>query len=464
MPLPRREYGLIRLCIPALFAVVLLHLGACSRVPVETGLDCTPTADDEALLEEISEAAFQYFVDYTHPETGLTADKISADNICSVAAQGFKFAVLPIAVERGWIEHGHAEAMALRALRTLEGSSGRKFGLFAHFLDMNTGDASLEAYEVGISTIDSALMIAGALAAGEYFGGEVRELANSIYAEMDWAAFQNPNRGNQIHMLWVPEDGRSFEGEGRFTPPTWDWYSDETLLIVILGVSAPNPEHRLPLEAWSNWNRPVGSDGRRDFVYTYPGTLFTYTFANLFLDFSRLGADPNGINWWENTRAAVLSNRDWSRANADRFATYGRDRWGITAAGGPAFTYFVPGHQPRGAEGSDAAGGILAPYGVGMSVPWEPRDTIAALHHMRHLETGGQPLWTAVEEGGYGFWDSFSIDLEWVGEDVFAIAHGPMMLGIENYRSGLVWDLMLRNEALRAGLERSGFDVPEPSP
>lgn len=446
----------------ALAALLLAFSSAsCARLHRDGPPDHVATPEEDALLEEITRASFQYFIDYAHPETGLIADKISADRICSVAAQGFGFAALPIAVERGYIDFDEGYERALRALRTLHGSSGRRFGLFAHFLDIETGDASLEAYEVGVSTIDSALMIVGALGAGEYFEGEVKELANRIYEEMNWVAFQNPARGNQLHMLWEPEDGRNFEGPGRFTPPTWDWYSDETLLIVLLGVSAPREEHRLPMEAWSNWHMPVGSDGRRSFVYTYPGTLFTYTFANLFFDFSRLGDDPNGINWWDNTRAAVLSNRDWCRANANRFATYGRDRWGITAAGGPAYTYVVPGHQPRGAAEDDPAGGILAPYGAGMSVPWEPRDSIAALRHMRELVVGGEPLWKSVEDGGYGFWDSFSIDKEWVGKDVFAIAQGPMMLGIENYRTGLVWDLVMSNAHLREGFARSGFSVPE---
>lgn len=453
--------AVLRTAIAGAALLAPLMLSSCSHIAREDGPMYVATAEDDALLEEVSRAAFQYFPDYTNATTGLVADKISASGICSVAAQGFGFAVLPVAVERGWITFDEGYDQSLKALRTLQGSSGRRFGLFAHFLDMETGDASLDAYEVGVSTIDSALMIAGALVAGEYFDGEVKELANEIYAEMDWSAFVNPNKGGQLHMLWEPLDGKTFTGEGRFTPPTWDWYSDETLLIVLLGVSSPTEEFRLPQSAWSNWNRPVGSDGRREFVYTYPGTLFTYTFANLFVDFSELGDDPNGINWWENTRAAVLSNRDWCRANADRWKTYGRDRWGITAAGGPAYTYVVPGHQPRGAEGDDAAGGILAPYGAGMSVPWEPRDSIAALRHMRNLVVGDTPLFKGVEEGGYGLWDSFSIDQEWVGDDIFAIANGPMIMGIENYRSGLIWKLMVQNESIRDGLLRSGFTVPD---
>lgn len=467
MPHPRsRRLNAPSTClVGAIFLVaVSLLLPACARIPRETGLDYQPTAEDMALLDEISREGFQYFLDYAHPDTGLVADKITTagDNVCSVAAQGFKFAVLPMGVERGWISFDEGYESAALALRTLKNSTGRRYGLYAHFLNMETGDQSLDAYEVGVSTIDSALMIAGALVAGEYFGGEAKELANEIYAEMDWSAFQNESRGGQIYMLWEPENERDFDGPGRFTPPVWDWYSDETLLIAILGVSSPTEEFRLPLErAFSNWNRPVGSDGKREFVYTWPGTLFNYTFANLFLDFSELGEDPNGINWWDNTRKAVLSNRDWCRANADLFESYGTDRWGITASSGPHYTYVVPGHQPRGAEGNSPAGGVVAPYGVGMSVPWEPRDTIAALRHMRDLEVNGKPLWTSVEDGGYGFWDAFSIDQDWVSDDVFAIAHGPMLMGIENYRTGLIWDLAIRNEHLREGLFRAGFNVPE---
>jgi hypothetical protein len=424
-----------------------------------------PTPEDNALLDEVTHAAFLFFTEEAHPVTGLIADKTSLREVCSVAVQGFGFAVLPVGVERGWITREDAEDLALRGLRTLRDTSGKRYGMFAHFLDMETGEPSRDGYESGASTIDSALMIAGALAAGEYFGGEVKQLANQIYAEMDWASYQHSGRDNQVHMLWEPRTPADFAGPGRFTPPRWDWYTDEGLLISLLGIGAPNPEFRLGPEAMTNWNRPMGryKDGE-PFVYTYPGTLFTYTFAQCFFDFRRVGPDTEGIDWFENTRRAAMANRDWCRDNAKEFATYGQDRWGITASGGPAHTYVVPGHQPRGAEGNSPAEGTLALYGAPMVMPWLPRDSMAALRHMRGLLVNGKSLWIDPADGGYGLVDAFNIDRKWVSGEYFGIANGPMIIGIENARTGLVWDLFHQNEHIAAALTRAGFASYQPVP
>lgn len=418
------------------------------------------TAPQEALLDEISEASFRYFVDEAHPVTGLVPDKLSAPDVSSVAAVGFGFAALPIGVERGWIDHADAEELALRALGTLRDSPAQRFGMFAHFLQTSTGGPNTQGFETAVSTIDTALMIAGALVAGQYFEGEVKQIADDLFAAMDWRAVRNTGQQDRIYMIWQPDDVNDYQGSGSFAPPIWDWYSDETLLISLLGIAAPNPDFRLdPGVAMTNWNRPVGSDGTRSFVYSWPGTLFTYTFAQCFYDFTRTGVGPTGEDWFLNTRAAVRSNRDWCRANAGQFATYGENRWGITASSGPT-GYEVPGHQPRGAAGNDPFNGTVAPYGAGMAVLWEPEDAVAALAHMRTLVVSGQPLWASVAGGGYGFWDAFNIDAGWVGTDVFGIAQGPMLLCIENARTQLVQDLFHSHPWIHEGLIRAGFDMP----
>ncbi len=422
--------------------------------------------EDGALLDDISKGAFLYFLEEAHPVTGLMPDKLSAREVCSIAAQGFGFAALPVGVERGWVEFEEAEELALRGLRTLRDSPAQRWGFFAHYLDMETGSYSLLGYEQGVSSIDTALMIAGALVAGQYFGGEVKEIADELYSNINWAAFRNPDRNNQVYMVWTPDDLDNYGGSGSFGSPVWGWYSDETLLINLLGIGAPTTDHRLhPYHAMRNWNRPVGRyrDGE-PFVYTWPGTLFTYTFAQCFYDFSRYGPGPTGENWFLNTRAAVRANRDWCRDNADTYATYGQNRWGITASSGPT-GYEVPGHQPRGASGNNPMGGTLATYGAGMAVLWEPEDAMTALRHMRTFTVRGKPLWSSPAAGGYGFRDAFNVDADWVANNVYGIAHGPMLLCIENARSGLVHDLFHSHPWIQEGMERAGFELlQEPAP
>ncbi len=416
---------------------------------------------DDELLEEISYASFRFFVDEANPSTALVPDNVQNPNISSIAAQGYAFSAWVIGAERGWIAHGEAEALSLKALGTLESTDATRYGMFAHFLDTRTGQISEEGYESGASTIDSALLAAGMLTAGEYFGGEVKARADQLFADMDWAAFRDPDKNNQVRMLWNPADPHDFSAGGEFAQPTWDWYTDETLLIVLLGISAPDPGKRLdPGEAMTNWNRPVGSYGQHSYIYSWPGTLFTYTFAQCYFDFRILGEDVLGVNWWENTLSAVRANRDWCRDNAGSYTTYGPNRWGVTACSGPQFTYVVPGHQPRGPQGDDPAGGTLAPYGAGMAVLWEPADAIAALRHMKSFVVGGADVWVSVDSGGYGFRDAFNIDENWASPDILGIAQGPMLLCIENLRSELLFRTLIRNQHIRHGLKSAGFDVP----
>lgn len=416
------------------------------------------TAAQNDLLEEITAASFQYFWNEANKATGLIPDKKSMHDTCSVAAMGFGFAALPVGVERHYITREQGQARALLALHTLQNTKATKYGMFSHFLDGRTGGPATTGYETAASTVDSALCIAGALTAGQYFGGEVQAAAQQLYARMDWKAFIDPEKKNQVRMVWIPATPTDLTGPGKFGAPTWDWYTDEGLLITLLGIAAPDPAKRLDPVSMSNWNRPVGTYRNHTYVYSWPGTLFTYVFAHCYYDFSRTGPDRNGINWWTNTAEAAAANRDWCRDNATSVATYGMNRWGITASTTPG-GYGVPGHQPRGDAGDKIEQGTIAPYGAAMALPWLSMDSMDALTEMRSLKIGGKPLWKSAETGGYGFWDAFSISEKWVSDDVLGIDQGPMLLCVENARTGLIWKLFMAQPAIQDGLLRAGFRV-----
>ncbi|MBI9020957.1 MAG: hypothetical protein JEZ10_06865 [Verrucomicrobia bacterium] len=417
------------------------------------------SSEDEALLEEISSTSFFFFEENTHPVSGLIKDT-SLSEVCSVASLGFGLAALPVAVERGYMSHDAAESNAMKALETLKRSNAQHNGMYCHFIDLATGNTTPKGYESIASSIDTAIMIAGAMVAGEYFGEPLKSMAEEIFANVDWASFINPQNG-QVYMSWRADDPSAMKGSGHFERQTWDWYTDETILISLLGQAAPNPAYRLSPETMTNWQRPQGNyKGEPPFIYSYPGTLFTYMFAHCFYDFQKMGPDSLGIDWFENTRRAVIANRDWCRDNADRFPSYGYNRWGITAGSGPNHTYVVPGHSPRGAAEDQGQPGTLHPYGAAMSVPFLPSDSIAALREMKNMKVGDQAVWQSPEDGGYGLWDGFNVEQNWVSDHVFGISQGPMLLLIENARSGLIWKLMMQNELLQAGIKRAGFKFP----
>jgi hypothetical protein len=378
--------------------------------------------------------------------------------VCSVASLGFALAALPVGVERGYITYQQGQRRALRALNSLLNSNAHHNGIFCHFIDIETGNTTGLGYENIASSIDTALMLAGAVVAGEYFGSDVSEASERLFLQADWNSFVDKKSG-QVYMAWVPKDGNDMSGKGEFDRQSWDWYTDETILISLIGQSSPLTEHRLNSETMINWNRPVGRyNGGKPYIYSYTGTLFTYMFAHCFYDFTETGKGPLGVDWFENTRRAVIANRDYCRDHSDEFASYGYNRWGITSGAGPQDTYVVPGHPPRGAESDQGKHGTLHPYGAGMSVPFLPNDSIAALRCMKNLKVEGKPVWTPVENGGFGFWDGFNIDQQWVSDIVIGIAQGPMLLMIENAETGLIWDLMMSNQCIQDGLKRAGFE------
>ncbi|UCG59001.1 MAG: hypothetical protein JSU70_05730, partial [Phycisphaerales bacterium] len=397
------------------FGCLVLQGPLCSLAQGPSGAGAVA---DEALLDEISRAAFLFFIRQADPGSGLVRDKTGVE-CCSVASMGFGLAALPLGAERGWISRRDAQARAIRALRTLARSSAHREGIFCHFIDLHTGQPTKRGYENVASTIDTALLMAGVTTAGQYFAGECGKLADDLFARVNWRRYLNPHNG-QVYMAWQPQQFDRMNGPGSFKKQTWDWYTDETLLICLLGLSAPKEQYRLPASCMTKWTRRMGRYGDgEEFIYTWPGTLFTYMFAHCFYDFRRMGTDGQGVDWFENTRRAAAANRDWCRYNAARFKSYGRDRWGVTACSGPGGEYVVPGHQPRGARADNPAGGTLAPYGAGMALPFLGEDAMRALRHMRGLEINGRSVWRDPEQGGYGFCDSFNIDAKWISDQVF---------------------------------------------
>ncbi|MCK5473432.1 MAG: hypothetical protein KAI59_05320, partial [Planctomycetes bacterium] len=252
-------------------ASILFLSGGCGAV--ETKPNQTRfSAEDELLLEEITYASFQFFWKESHPVSGLVRDK-TGHGSCSVASLGFGLAALPIGVERGYVSRKAAQERALKALKTIKKSNAQHNGMYCHFVDFATGNTTPLGYESIASSIDTALMIAGAIVVGEYFKGEVKELAEDIFAGVNWQSFVSPQNG-QVYMAWKADDSNNMAGSGQFEKQTWDWCTDETLLIALLGQGAPVENHRLKPETMTNWERPVGKyKNGKPFIYTYPGTL-----------------------------------------------------------------------------------------------------------------------------------------------------------------------------------------------
>ena len=441
---------------------------------------------DDRFLDEVARASFNYLWTVCDPLSGMVFDRSSV-RIASVAGVGFQLAAFPGAVERGWITREQASERAARILRTLESDpSNRKAGMFYHFVDARTaapadGDA--------VSTIDSALLFAGMIVAGEYFGGEVAERCSRLFSAANWSFFVlNDPRPNEpylkgfVSLGWKPTRFADPTGDGALLPYAWADAADEQRLVCFLAAAAPNPAHRVDPIVYYRLRRMLGeSDGSGVHVwFPWSGALFTHFFAQCFIDYAAMGADNPGahgvphrprVDWWENARRGVQLHRAKALRNPLGVPTLGVNAWGLSAcdsAGGYAVPGVFPARIPTLDQvpqidfadftpKDDFGDGTIAPYAAGCSLLFEPEAAIAALRYYRGLAgSDGRPLvWRELGggasggEGGSGFQDSFNLGTNWVAPDCVAIDQGPLVLAIENARSGLVWRLFMRNQWVR---------------
>jgi len=454
-------------------------------------------AEDDALLEEVARASFAFLWNACDEESGMVFDRSSV-RMASVAGVGFQLASLPGAVERDWVTREQAAERALRILRTLEANpNNRKAGMFFHFVD---GRTAAPINSDAVSTIDSALLFAGMLVAAEYFGGEIADRGNRLFAAADWTFFalNNPQRNEPylkgfISLGWKPRKFDDPTGEGALLPYAWADAADEQRLVCFLAAAAPNPEHRVDASLYYRLRRMLGeADGSGVHIwFPWSGALFTHFFAHCFIDYAAMGPDdPESqgvtrrprVDWWENARRGVLLHRNKAIRNPQRVPTLGENAWGLSACDA-ASGYSVPGVFPSRIATSDQVpqvdfadfvpeddygDGTIAPYAAGCAVMFEPQLAIAALRYYRGLKrSDGEPLvWRdpgklEVADGNYGFQDSFNLGTGWVAPDCVAIDQGPLVLAIENARSGLVWRLFMQSQPVRQGMQRLGMAPAE---
>jgi hypothetical protein len=432
--------------------------------PVPTGADPgAPPTDEE--LRRLQRTTVLYYLHETNPDNGLVRDKTDPNAPCSIAAVGLALATIPVVVEHGVIIRKFAAKIARRRLRSLldlpqgpEPDAAGYQGFFYHFLDIDTGR---RVWQCELSTLDSAFLFAGVLTCATYFDGdtadedEVRRLAEALYrrADWDWARDGGPT----LTHGWKPETG--------FLPHCYEGY-DEGLLLYLLGLGSPT--HPLPAESYAaycatyQWRRMYG----RELLYS--GPLFTHQLSHLWIDFRGLRdafMRARGTDYFENSRQATFVQQEYAIRNPMQWVGYGKHCWGFTACDGPGWvTRVVDGverqffdYYARGAPfGPDD--GTVAPWVVAASLPFAPEVVIPTARHLARLNLGGQ-------DRPYGFRCSFNQTFRvddsptgwWVTPYQFGIDQGPVVLAVENYRTGLIWDIMRRCPYVVTGLRRAGF-------
>jgi len=432
--LPRRWNSVLVGAMAVALGVVIAE----GKAPA--GLYVPERPAEAALVEELEKRAVLYFAEQSDAKTGLVADRAPADGgrnevaPSSIAATGFGLTSWCIAAARSWMPADQALGHARLALRFMLEHGAAEHGWFFHFLDPKTG---ARAGDCEVSTIDTALFLSGALTARQYFhDAEVTALVDAIYARIDWRWALNG--GATLTHGWRPESG--------FISYRWDRYA-ELMGLYLLGIGAPaNP---LPPETWSAWRRePVVQYGGRSYIDC--GPLFTHQYAHAWFDFR--GQRDDYTDYWANSVAATLAQRDWCAAQADRFPQWSHDLWGLTASDS-AHGYVAWGGP--GGHAAQLADGTVVPCAPGGSLPFAPRECLASLLRMR--EVGGDRVWRR-----YGFVDAFNPQTGWTSPDVIGIDVGITLVMAENMRSELVWKIFMSAPEVRVGMWLAGFRSEAP--
>ena len=419
----------------------------------------------DPILDELQRESYSYFLHESNPRNGLVRDKSRRGWPASIAAVGMALAADPVGVERGLLSRRRAVKRALAAVRFFARSpqgpqpdaTGYQ-GFYYHFLDMRSGR---RAHDSELSTIDTALLLAGALTAAAYYDrdtkeeAEVRETADALYRRVDWRWALN--RGATLTHGWKPGRG--------FVKHRWEGY-DEALILYVLGLGSPT--FPLPPESYDAWLSTYSWRRVYGYELVHAGPLFIHQMSHLWIDFRGIRDSymrERGLDYFENSRRATLVQQAYAVDNPNGFEGYSRNCWGLTASEGPGpktlrvngvrrrFYDYVARGVPDGPDD-----GTLAPWAVATSLPFAREIVLPCISYYRDkLELHAANPYGFKATFNPTFPDTSRSTWGWVSPHHYGINEGPIVIMIENERTELVWRLMKRCPYVVSGLRRAGF-------
>ena len=452
------------------------------------------SSDDMAMLDDVERRTFRFFWETTNPRNGLMPDNWPNPDFCSIASVGFGLSAYVIGVSRGYVSLKDAAERTLITLKTFwngpqgeatSGIMGYK-GFFYHFLDMETG---LRFKNNELSSIDTAIFLCGALTCAAFFDQQddtesaIRRHAIALYERVDWTFLERPN--GLISMGWHPEKGMQGHDQNGLITRNWDRYN-EGMMIYLLAMASPTYK----AGNWAQWSESLSGTWGANFGREHLGfaPLFGHQYSHAWFDFRDI-ADGfmrgHNSDYFKNSREATLAQRNYAIANPSGFKGYSAEIWGLTASRGPSdimanyngkavqfHTYAARG--PLSGDGEGVDDGTIAPTGGIGSIPFAPEVSVPLVRSL--ITTYGRDIYDK-----YGFYDAFNPSYPatastqtgwirpkagWVSKEYLGIDQGPIIMGIENYRSGLIWDLFNRSAVtgpiIKRGFKAAGFTAVGP--
>ena len=407
-----------------------------------TSASTGPLTDDQ-LLDMVQRYTFRYFWDHAHPHSGLSRERNTSNNTVTSGGTGFGLMAIPVGIERGFITRQEGIQRILKMLQFLE-TADRFHGAWSHWLHGETGTTiPFSTYDNGGDIVETAYLAQGLLTIRNYFDGEstaeqeIVSLATTLWEGIEWEWYRR-NGSSSIYWHWSP----TYDWEMNMQVRGWN----EAAIVYLLAIASPT--NGVPASLWnSGWAASGYENGNSYFGHklfvgpAYGGPLF-------FAHYSFLGFDPNDkrdsyANYFDQNRNHALIHQAYCEENPKGFEGYSADCWGLTASDDPD-GYMA--HEPY----STRDNGTITPTAALGSFPYTPDASMRALKHFyRQL---GDRTW-----GPMGFIDAFNLERNWFADSYLAIDQGPILLMIENYRSGLLWDLFMANTEIRDMMDAIGF-------
>jgi hypothetical protein len=406
---------------------------------------------DSVLLDIVQRQTFRYFWDFAHPVSGMARERSNTSfgyghETVTTGGTGFGIMSLIVAVERKWIDRDTVAKFMLKMVNFLLKAQSYH-GAFPHWMDGATGKTiPFSRKDDGADLVETSFLFQGLLCARQYFNNDnetEKELRNRIswmWPDIEWNWFTQGQ--DVLYWHWSPNNGWAMDFPVRGF--------NECLIMYILAASSPNEKYQVPSSVYHRgWAQSDFFTNGKDFYGITLPLGFDYGGPLFFSHYSFVGLDPRGLkdryaNYWEQNKNHTLINREHCLRNPNKFKGYGENCWGLTAS--DTYNGYAA-HSPA----EDL--GTISPTAALSAFPYTPEYSMKALKHFYY--DLGEKIWSE-----YGFVDAFNETKNWYASSHLAIDQGPIIVMIENYRSGLLWKLFMSCPEIKMGLKKLNFESP----
>ena len=425
----------------------LLTAGSFNIITQIDSTDKFPQVTDSVLLDLVQRQTFKYFWDFGHPVSGMARERNTSGDLVTTGGTGFGIMAIPVAVKRNFITRAEGLSRVLQIVNFYQTNCTPYHGAYAHWINGATGATiPFSNEDNGADLVETSYLMEGLITARQYFSsttdaGEIglRTKINQMLDAVEWNWFRKSGE-NVLYWHWSPDLGFVINGQ------VSGW--DEALITYVMAASSQTSA--IPKIVYDNgWARNGGMVNNNTY-YTYQLPLGPGNGGPMFFEhYSFLGINPNGLNdtyanYQTQTTNHTKINYEYCKANPRRWNGYSNLCWGLTASD-------IPGGYNANEPNNDP--GVISPTAALSSMPYTPQESMDALKFFYYKL--GDKLW-----GQYGFYDAFKLSDPWFANSTLAIDQGPIIVMIENYRSGMLWNLFTSAPEIKSGMVALGFTAP----